>query len=720
MSSNQDDRICQICQRSYSRNEHLKRHLLSHSGLAPHKCPRCSSSFRRKDVLGRHLRTCNSRPQYFQHSSGASPRLARKRQQCESETVTPTPHEEGKEECTYPEDLLTPSDRDNTHLRSNVLDRKSVSALDIGTVAKAYSYKTPIFTDNDVAGGVHENEVILQRPTRRSFPLSRLSTPVLLPELIPCWPIMPPATSFDFLLHFTEGYDLKRCFMLEGEKNEYTIRVPGISLAEEDGARMFTSTDTIIDNDFHANVTSRHPGSHSYHSALADIEAHRKCYRWTRPSEYQMQNLLHQPWLSITETKTHEICLALRATLPQWSTLHGDRCFDFFSPTLVAEFLELYWSSWYPNWPVIHKPTFHAMTTPIPLLVAMVLIGACNSFSKYDRESAWYWFDTVEKLVFWDLEQTSNRDAHRQVQSVQAAFLVCIYQTWDGCDTARRRIRRFRFNLLVTATRELDMASVKHNFPTSFEKFEWTAFIQIEEKIRTILWTFCLDTAYVIFNNMPPRYVLRELRLGLASCEIGFQAETARDCFSALQSWIVHTQRPPNLSFYSLTRMIFNPKICAQALKYLAHESFINIWCVISALHVVLYNLDPVINGEQQFESLRIAVENWASVWQRRLKNNNERFFDTIIATAALHPRSGAGFNSWKRPGFWKNATEYWLLVRTKLDRMESALRSAEAANELSGLNGLHREVSNHSSDEVDDDTMLRLHNFLLNNTSTL
>ncbi|KAK9474158.1 fungal-specific transcription factor domain-containing protein [Dipodascopsis tothii] len=65
--------LCHVCARSFSRAEHLERHLRSHDTTAPKSfvCHICAKSFTRKDVLTRHVRAV--------HETPSAPRKSRKR-----------------------------------------------------------------------------------------------------------------------------------------------------------------------------------------------------------------------------------------------------------------------------------------------------------------------------------------------------------------------------------------------------------------------------------------------------------------------------------------------------------------------------------------------------------------------------------------------------------------------------------------------------------------
>jgi hypothetical protein len=76
-----------------------------------------------------------------------------------------------------------------------------------------------------------------------------------------------------------------------------------------------------------------------------------------------------------------------------------------------------------------------------------------------DNEDARVWLNCVEEIVFIDDDFNSDLSnpssgslaAHRRkIQILQAAFVVCLYQTWEGTDSSKGRIRRYRFATLVS------------------------------------------------------------------------------------------------------------------------------------------------------------------------------------------------------------------------------------------------------------------------------
>lgn len=69
------------------------------------------------------------------------------------------------------------------------------------------------------------------------------------------------------------------------------------------------------------------------------------------------------------------------------------------------------------------------------------------------------WLNCVEEIVFIDDDFNSDLPNsssgsfaihHRKIQILQAAFIVCLYQTWEGTDSSKGCIRRYRFATLVS------------------------------------------------------------------------------------------------------------------------------------------------------------------------------------------------------------------------------------------------------------------------------
>lgn len=90
--------------------------------------------------------------------------------------------------------------------------------------------------------------------------------------------------------------------------------------------------------------------------------------------------------------------------------------------------------------------------------------GACVSPNPQDNEDARIWFNCIEEMVFTDddfcsdVEPTAETSPQsvlsswRKLQALQASYIVCLYQNWEGTDASKRRIRRHRFGTVVSVS----------------------------------------------------------------------------------------------------------------------------------------------------------------------------------------------------------------------------------------------------------------------------
>jgi hypothetical protein len=90
-------------------------------------------------------------------------------------------------------------------------------------------------------------------------------------------------------------------------------------------------------------------------------------------------------------------------------------------------------------------------------------VGACVSPDSQDNLDARLWFNCVEEMVFTDADFCSDTESADEtdpsstmlsilpkLQALQAAYVVCLYQNWEGADASKRRIRRHRFSTVVS------------------------------------------------------------------------------------------------------------------------------------------------------------------------------------------------------------------------------------------------------------------------------
>lgn len=285
-----------------------------------------------------------------------------------------------------------------------------------------------------------------------------------------------------------------------------------------------------------------------------------------------------------------------------------------------------------------------------------------------DNNDARLWFNAVEEVVFSDDDFCDDFTMHpflirSRIEAMQAAYLVCLYQNWEGSDQSKRRIRRHRFSTLVSRARDIGIHNARHLDYAERALFDWKDFAVREELIRVVLWTFLLDTAFVIFNNLPPRMVIREMTTSLASCEAVFQAETANDCLHHLSQTGATYQKAD--AFYRAIEVLCKDELDEKDRNQLADSGPLNLFAIASSLHPMLFQYQNNFSSENQLVPIRNALENWRLIWAEYMQGLASKTQHSPLGNTLLTPE-----NMWKRVGFMRHASEYWLLASLMLDQI--------------------------------------------------
>lgn len=139
-----------------------------------------------------------------------------------------------------------------------------------------------------------------------------------------------------------------------------------------------------------------------------------------------------------------------------WTPTTQIQCQEFFAPANIQRFLEYFWSLWYPNCPIVHRPLFDPFKAPTTLLCVMTIIGACLSPTQNDVQRARQWLDSTEELIFShncfrDAKPYAESTQRKEVlQIAQAGYLICSLQKREGSGETQARIRRYRHASMVT------------------------------------------------------------------------------------------------------------------------------------------------------------------------------------------------------------------------------------------------------------------------------
>jgi hypothetical protein len=357
-------------------------------------------------------------------------------------------------------------------------------------------------------------------------------------------------------------------------------------------------------------------------------------------------------------------------------------CARFFSPPNLERFISLFWHFWYPNWPVFHEPTFDITQKPAQLIAALSLIGACVSPDKVDRDRAISWLEVVEDWVFSDpdlsedaIPQTYDEFMLSQVEtrldSIRAAYALMIVMTWEGDSKHMTRARRTRFTETVCVSRSLYFFCALQNSALDESTYSghsrWRLYSLREECIRSLVYVFMLDCAFVMFNNTAPRMVVGELQFGLISLEDWFHAPTSSDWLECVRN------SPPidqGISLCEAINRIMQGVLDATDCKIFEQTNLLNHFAIISgvyhkqnhrsclkmtaltentAFHNLIYFRNYGFDGGSQSPQLLRGLKNWIQVWHARV-------LSMVNDEPLNHGIPG-------RIGFYRHTREYWCLA---------------------------------------------------------
>ncbi|KAJ5219995.1 hypothetical protein N7468_009199 [Penicillium chermesinum] len=668
---------CHLCAANFRRMQHLQRHLSSHETAQPFGCPFCQGLFTRRDTLNRHWKTCKAR---LASGSGipslASKARGKKRKACDR--------------CMRMKRACSGCQPCETCAVKNQDCHYTETYRSLPKNQETQSFQLVPHNERNLDG----NGMPFDR--RAGFSLSTVS--LHLPDELFAGASHPKATHrFEFLVFVANGTGLADSFggraiaglgpMIPGAMalSRYPAQFYGfgddsLRMPVSSGAHIVPTWSSSLDNVLLAQPPVQPEPLHEWA---------------THPLGYKAQEM-------VSRIKAAVLYKPRRSSITfEWSFMMETMCFQFFSPQNIARLLEEFWVSWYPHTPIIHKPTFHAAEASPSLLLSMVLVGASFSPCPSDRQSGKIWVDAIEELIFddeflqYEYDGLHNQDDEvhnvKRLETLQAAFLVCLCQNWEGSEKAMERLRRRRYSTVIALARDLKPASgVHHDFRDlkAPSQLAWESFIRTEVKIRTLSFVFLLDTAFVMFYNTPARMFATELEMNINSPEPVFLAETATEWFSSLQSWMRETPSYP-ITVAALVEGICQPHLEPSQQHVYSHLSMLNLFVLISGKTSLMTTSSPhrkhstdilnsagIINvpteelpcaAEAAFKNIQHGMTNWKHAW-------DQMQFMLGISDQQLENASSSGGAMWRHVGFMKSAWEYWLLctVMMKCIRAES------------------------------------------------
>ncbi|KAJ5612253.1 hypothetical protein N7510_005447 [Penicillium lagena] len=648
---------CTVCQRAFTRIDHLKRHHLRHSGQKPYSCVFCNEAFARCDNLRDHYTDCVKRGDRKIPETG---QRGRRRHACQS-CMSMKLRCDGQSPCgscqkrnlecnnEQPEPSKQPElDYSEPSVKSEVpgqpSDRGSIKfLLNAGYNSFTEGFRLPPRSDRPRGALFDSNQNELEESENSMFPYNMESgqtnyTPAMLDS-------DPTALQFyqDTFLDFFNGPF--------GDAHK-------------------------IQGDPYSGVAYQAIGPPGQDPSLA-LSGENAMFEPERPfSAALIQSILARAWTLPLDAKAQEeISTSLNFLL---------------TTARIRKFVALYFKYWHPSCKMIHRPSFDPETATLPLLASVVFMGAMYATDQGEAYVAKRVLDFAELFIFscdvYSAENdivnvfSGNRCFENEsndwvkFQNFQAGFLITIVQYWAGSKVSRSRAMENRFSEVVKVTRRLRLLKCRH---TPRDRVLESLWIQTECRIRCVNIVISLDCAFFFYQNHPCRFTHTEMECDLPCYDSLFRSDhpfrepnfrytrdlTISEAFQNLFEEEPGRDSPPH-----------SPGINRMDLTVLDMWSLIHILYAFINTHMTLLgprirHRKPEQNGnyaasgtnpinsmpdDSVLKAIRTALSQWHNNWE------------------AL--RSKLSGEEWASMGFYKNGYNFWLvsqLLMTKKDAVD-------------------------------------------------
>ncbi|KAJ5657540.1 uncharacterized protein N7484_001189 [Penicillium longicatenatum] len=351
----------------------------------------------------------------------------------------------------------------------------------------------------------------------------------------------------------------------------------------------------------------------------------------------------------------------------------------------IRKFAALYFKFWQPSCPMIHLPSFDPETVSLPLLAAVVFMGAMYSTDQREVFMAKRVLDFAEMFVYSSQVYSAeseiasiflgNRntvdegDDWIKFQNFQAGFIMVAAQYWAGNQTARARAMENRFSEVVKLARRLRLIKCRH---MPHERSNEKLWIQTECRIRTISIISLMDCAFYFYQNYPYRLTTSEMENDFPCEQSIFQAEhpfaepkfrlsrnlTLYEGFQNLfarpedSPGHIPNSNPMDLTVFDMFMLIH--VIFAFINTHMMLVGFLGRHGEVIQLQQNSSNGKSIIPEDSLLSSIMTALNRWRDYW------------------FAL--RSSTSNDEWASMGFYKNSYNFWLvshLLVTKKDAVD-------------------------------------------------
>ncbi|KAL2871465.1 uncharacterized protein BJX67DRAFT_342292 [Aspergillus lucknowensis] len=645
---------CTICQRGFTRIDHLKRHHLRHSGLKPYSCIFCNEAFARCDNLRDHYTDCAKRGDREIPETG---QRGRRRHACQSCTSMKL-RCDGQNPCSScvkrnlecNKELKNPTaspgaTSDTPSMKHEGYDQPS----DRGSIKFLLNGGTDSFTENfllpprsDRTRGLEyhhqkeeaEDSMLAYHPKR--YPN----------DFAPAFVELDPNNmSFfhDTFLDFFNGPF--------GEMHK--------SLVDPYGGEMMDYSATIPPNqDPGLALSGRQPFEHEKPYATAMIQA-----------------ILSRAWSVPLDAKVHE-------------EISTNLTFLLTTPRIL-KFTALYFKYWHPSCPITHVPSFDPEIVALPLLTSIVFMGAMYTKDERELYAAKRLLDFAELYVFssdifsceYEVAATicgsrnAESEAHDwlQFQNFQAGFLIVVVQYWAGSRTSSSRAMENRFSEVVKVARRIGLVRYRHGPEDGIDETIW---IQNECRIRNMNIISLLDCAFSFYQNYPCRLSHTEIQWDFPCLESVFASEHpfASSNFQVSRGI---TLGDAFRNIFAETSGQESHTLPDTIAKLTVLDMFVLVHVLYAFINTHMTCLAPLMRAPCNSVSKQLVSSSGTGKRRQSLIQDDSTLLPIRMALTRwrdhwLTLRNTVSSNEWASMGFYKNGYNFWLVSQLLITKKES------------------------------------------------
>lgn len=396
---------CKVCNKSFSRTDHFRRHQLRHTGEKPHQCEFCEKGFTRSEKLREHYTDCDKR------GDRAIPRSApkgRRRHACE-QCIAAKKRCDGGDPCGWCRE-------------KSVVCRPPPGSVNEGSVTEE--------AENDIVDRGSINFLL-------NGGAEGWLTPFNFPRPI-------DQVQASRMQNMLTGSSPADSLPLQSSPDFYQLVTQPIELCSFDDAliELFNNPFGFIPQD-----TPYDPALFPYGSATVPPED----LKMLEIAADLVQQIYAHCWkIGLDPVNEQEILSSLQFLI---------------TPERIRKFTSLYFQCWHKNARYVYAPTFNPETAPSSLLVSIIMMGAMFSVDEMETLAVRRVLDITEVYIFSNHHFTAYEDIRHaangtqspddeatnwdKFQAIQAGVLMFAIQHWGGNATARKRAMDTRYAAII-------------------------------------------------------------------------------------------------------------------------------------------------------------------------------------------------------------------------------------------------------------------------------